>query len=430
MLRAELEKREIIDIAKKIIHESPGPICNHCLGRQFAKVSSDVSNERRGEVLKEILSEVGEEIESGKCWLCNGLFENDNLDEWVRAALAKLKQYEYDTFLVGTKMSGMLMENEELMWEIAGALFAEPLKAELNREVGKRIEHETGKKVDFNTPEIVVILNLWSGDFNVELQVKPLFIYGRYRKYRRGISQTRWFCRECHGKGCERCNFTGKMYAESVEELIKSSIIDVYGAKDVILHGCGREDIDARMLGSGRPFVVELREPKRRQRVDLRALEEKVNEENRAKLEVTNLEYVNREMVALIKNTSARKTYRMLVELRGAVAESKLREAVKELDGAVIEQRTPSRVVHRRADLIRSRRIYEMKLLNYSGSTCELEVKCDGGLYVKELISGDKGRTRPNLSDLLGTGIEAEVKELDVIDVELDTNHEITVATR
>ena len=430
MLRAELEKREIIDIAKKIIHESPGPICNHCLGRQFAKVSSDVSNERRGEVLKEILSEVGEEIESGKCWLCNGLFENDNLDEWVRAALAKLKQYEYDTFLVGTKMSGMLMENEELMWEIAGALFAEPLKAELNREVGKRIEHETGKKVDFNTPEIVVILNLWSGDFNVELQVKPLFIYGRYRKYRRGIPQTRWFCRECHGKGCERCNFTGKMYAESVEELIKSSIIDVYGAKDVILHGCGREDIDARMLGSGRPFVVELREPKRRQRVDLRALEEKVNEENRAKLEVTNLEYVNREMVALIKNTSARKTYRMLVELRGAVAKSKLREAVKELDGAVIEQRTPSRVVHRRADLIRSRRIYEMKLLNYSGSTCELEVKCDGGLYVKELISGDKGRTRPNLSDLLGTGIEAEVKELDVIDVELDTNHEITVATR
>jgi len=430
MLRAELEKREIIDIAKKIIHESPGPICNHCLGRQFAKVSSDVSNERRGEVLKEILSEVGEEIESGKCWLCNGLFENDNLDEWVRAALAKLKQYEYDTFLVGTKMSGMLMENEELMWEIAGALFAEPLKAELNREVGKRIEHETGKKVDFNTPEIVVILNLWSGDFNVELQVKPLFIYGRYRKYRRGISQTRWFCRECHGKGCVRCNFTGKMYAESVEELIKSSIIDVYGAKDVILHGCGREDIDARMLGSGRPFVVELREPKRRQRVDLRALEEKVNEENRAKLEVTNLEYVNREMVAQIKNTSARKTYRMLVELRGAVAESKLREAVKELDGAVIEQRTPSRVVHRRADLIRSRRIYEMKLLNYSGSTCELEVKCDGGLYVKELISGDRGRTRPNLSDLLGTGIEAEVKELDVIDVELDTNHEITVATR
>ncbi len=430
MLRAELEKREIIDIAKKIIHESPGPICNHCLGRQFAKVSSDVSNERRGEVLKEILSEVGEEIESGKCWLCNGLFENDNLDEWVRAALEKLKQYEYDTFLVGTKMSGMLMENEELMWEIAGALFAEPLKAELNREVGKRIEHETGKKVDFNTPEIVVILNLWSGDFNVELQVKPLFIYGRYRKYRRGIPQTRWFCRECHGKGCERCNFTGKMYAESVEELIKSSIIDVYGAKDVILHGCGREDIDARMLGSGRPFVVELREPKRRQRVDLRALEEKVNEENRAKLEVTNLEYVNREMVALIKNTSARKTYRMLVELRVAVAESKLREAVKELDGVVIEQRTPSRVVHRRADLIRSRRIYEMKLLNYSGSTCELEVKCDGGLYVKELISGDKGRTRPNLSDLLGTGIEAEVKELDVIDVELDTNHEITVATR
>ncbi len=418
----ELGREEILEIARKIIREGPGPICNHCLGRQFAKVYSGISNERRGEILREILGpgvgaegeEGGMEGGGGKCWVCNGLFTE--LNKWVRLALKKLECYECNTFLVGTKVSGMLIENEELLWEIAGALFAEPLKAELNREVGKRIEEETGKRVDFDTPEVVVILNLWEGD--VELQVNPVFIYGRYRKYKRGIPQTRWFCRECHGEGCPHCNFTGKMYPESVEELIKASILDLFGARDMILHGCGREDIDARMLGSGRPFVAELKEPRRR-RVDLQTVEKRVNEANRAKVEVCGLRYVRRGAVAQLKSANAKKTYRMRVELSKGVPEADLRRAVKELAGAMIEQRTPSRVLHRRADLIRYRRIYNCKLLDWHIRECELEVKSDGGLYVKELISGDGGRTRPNFSDLLGRGIEARVKELDVIDVDL-----------
>ncbi len=410
MLRDELNNEEILEIARKIIRE--GPICNHCLGRQFAKISSGVSNELRGKILKELLADSGEVLETGKCWLCNGLFTD--LDRWVEAALKKLDRYEYDSFLVGTKVSGLLMENEDLMWELTGAVFAEPLKAELNREVGKRIERATGKRVDFEKPDIVVILNLWRDE--IELNVKPVFIYGRYLKYKRGIPQTRWYCRECRGRGCARCNFTGKMYAESVEELIKTSIIDEFGADDMILHGSGREDIDARMLGSGRPFVVELKEPSRRH-VDLQALEDKINADNNGKLAVTALRYVDRDMVARIKNAKARKTYRVVVELRRAVKEEALMDAVTKLNGAMIEQRTPLRVVHRRADLVRRRRIYELNLVGYSGSTCELEVKCDGGLYVKELISGDGGRTSPSLSGLLG--VEAEVKELDVIDVEL-----------
>ncbi len=407
MLRDELSKEEILGIARKIIHE--GPICNHCLGRQFAKISSGVSNEIRGEIVRELLTGA---VQDGKCWLCNGLFAE--LDRWAEAALKKLNSYEYDSFLVGTKLSGLLMANEELMWELTGAIFAEPLKAELNREVGKRIERATGKRVDFEKPDIVVILNLWNDD--IELDVKPVFIYGRYLKYRRGIPQTRWYCRECRGKGCARCNFTGKMYAESVEELIKASIVDEFGAEDMILHGCGREDIDARMLGSGRPFVVELKEPRRRH-VDLQALEAKVNTANSGKLAVTSLQYVGRDMVARIKNAKAKKTYRVVVELRRHANKEALIDAVTKLSGAMIEQRTPVRVVHRRADLIRRRRIYELKLLAYSGNTCELELKCDGGLYVKELISGDRGRTSPSFSDTLG--VEAEVKELDVMDVEL-----------
>lgn len=406
----ELRADVVIETARKITEE--GPICDNCLGRQFAKISSGVSNEKRGEILKEVLRTKGEALKEGKCWVCNSIF--DNLEAWVSKALGALKEYEFDSFLVGTKVSGMLLENEELLWEIAGASYAEPLKAELNREVGKRIEHETGKIADFERPDLVVILNLWTE--KVELQVNSVFICGRYRKFKRGIPQTRWFCRECRGRGCERCNFTGKMYAESVEELISGSILAEFNGEDMILHGCGREDIDARMLGSGRPFVVEIKEPGRR-KVDLQMLAEKVKEENEGKLEVTGLQYVKKEMVAKIKNAKADKTYSVEVELKTGLKEADLRDAITKLSGAVIEQRTPTRVLHRRADLVRKRKVHSARLVAFEAPISSIEIKCDGGLYIKELVSGDGGRTKPSLSELLGT--EAEVKELDVVDVDI-----------
>ncbi|MGB3458323.1 MAG: tRNA pseudouridine(54/55) synthase Pus10 [Halobacteriota archaeon] len=398
-----LENAEIIAAARTIINE--GPICDNCLGRQFAKIASGLTNEKRGEIVRSVLEA---ELKEGKCWLCNGLFEN--FEAWVLKALETLKGYEFDSFLVGTKVSGMLLENEELLWEIAGAAYAEPLKAELNREVGKRIEHETGKIADFDRPDLVVILNLVTEA--VELQINSVFIYGRYRKFKRGIPQTKWLCRECRGKGCERCDFTGKMYAESVEELIGGSILEEFGGVDTVLHGSGREDIDARMLGSGRPFVMEIKEPRLRE-LDLKWLENKVNDENKDKVEVLELQYVKREAVAKIKNAKVDKTYRAVVSLKTGVLEEDLRSALDNLIGAVIEQRTPLRVVHRRADLVRKRKVYDARLISFEVPI--VEFKCDGGLYIKELISGDNGRTIPSLSELLGT--EAEVKELDVVDV-------------
>nr|QNO57533.1 tRNA pseudouridine synthase Pus10 [Methanosarcinales archaeon ANME-1 ERB7] len=398
-----LENAEIIAAARTIINE--GPICDNCLGRQFAKISSGLTNEKRGEILRSVLRA---ELKEGKCWLCNGLFEN--FDALVVKALETLKGYEFDSFLVGTKVSGMLLENEELLWEIAGAAHAEPLKAELNREVGKRIEHETGKIADFDRPDLVVILNLVTEA--VELQINSVFIYGRYRKFKRGIPQTKWLCRECRGKGCGRCDFTGKMYAESVEELIGGSIVEEFGGLVTVLHGSGREDIDARMLGSGRPFVMEIKEPRLRE-LDLKWLENKVNDENKDKVEVLELQYVKREAVAKIKNAKVDKTYRAVVSLKTSVLEEDLRSALDNLIGAVIEQRTPLRVVHRRADLVRKRKVYDARLVSFEVPIVEL--KCDGGLYIKELISGDNGRTIPSLSELLGT--EAEVIELDVVDV-------------
>jgi tRNA pseudouridine synthase 10 len=63
--------------------------------------------------------------------------------------------------------------------------------------------------------------------------------------------------------------------------------------------------------------------------------------------------------------------------------------------GISIKQQTPLRVLHRRADLIREKYIYEVKVKKVSLKRAELEIRCQGGLYVKELVSGDEGRTTP-----------------------------------
>ena len=170
----------ILDTARKILKE--GPLCDHCLGRQFAKLSTGLSNDQRGKALRLVLAmaagadkdnELIEELKKsgeGKCWVCNGLFKD--IDVWAQRAVHALSDYEYDNFLVGTRVTGLLAENEELVWAESGTTFAEPLKTELNREVGKRIEKLTGKKANLLKPQIVVLLDLENE--SVELQVNSL----------------------------------------------------------------------------------------------------------------------------------------------------------------------------------------------------------------------------------------------------------------
>ena len=54
----------------------------------------------------------------------------------------------------------------------------------------------------------------------------------------------------------------------------------VFKAENAVLHGAGREDIDAVMIGSGRPFILEIVHPLIRE-ADLSNLTEIINKANR-----------------------------------------------------------------------------------------------------------------------------------------------------
>ncbi|MDR2944624.1 MAG: tRNA pseudouridine(54/55) synthase Pus10 [Methanosarcinales archaeon] len=440
----------ILETAEKILAE--GPICDHCLGRQFAKLSTGLSNDERGRALKlalamdadrrlkdtgdgTLLTEMAHssvhaqktlakenkiEIEGEpaveKCWLCLDIFKN--LDFWADMAIEKLQAVEFDTFLAGTKLSGLLGENEEILWEQAGTAYAEQLKSELNREIGKIISQKTGKDVAFSNPDVLVTFDIAQKE--ADLNIRSVYIYGRYLKKIRGIPQTKWPCRNCHGSGCDSCGGTGKQYLESVGELAGYPLWKAAKSDDVVFHGAGREDIDALMLGTGRPFVLEAKAPLIRS-LDLAALEKEINEYAAGKVEVSKLAFCGKDRVEKLKTEKAKKTYRMKIKFEAPVTKDSVIAVLRELEGKEINQNTPNRVKHRRADLCRNRTVHtaEFERAETEGSfdVAWVKIHCDGGLYVKELTSSDEGRTVPSIAGLLGIG--AKVDELDVIDVDL-----------
>jgi tRNA pseudouridine synthase 10 len=399
--------------ANRIMDITGGAICDRCLGRHLSRELPGESNRERGEYARLHLLDGAEQLKDDKkCQVCSGIF--DNFDKTVIGVLDSVgdKGVEFSTFLVGCRLPHDIMDKEnDLETEIQ--LEVESIKKEFNRELGKLLYDHWGKEVDFDHPQLVIMVDLSRNV--VDLQINPLFIEGRYRKLVRNIPQTKWPCRKCKGKGCKRCNYTGKMYEESVEELISPPFLNAARGIESKFHGAGREDIDVKMLGNGRPFVLEIKEPLKRD-LDLKSLEYEVNKNGQGKVEVLNLKTSQKQRRSAIKNSSTEtyKTYLARVELDAAVNAANL-EILTRLQ--LIKQRTPIRVSHRRADKVRKRRVKELTFTKIDKKTLELKIDCEGGLYIKELISGDEGRTQPSVASLLG--IPARCVQLDVLEVNI-----------
>jgi tRNA pseudouridine synthase 10 len=399
-----------ISLARKLLEL--GPICDHCLGRRFVGLPGRLTNLERGFLLRLALG-FGE-TQAERCWVCTGVFQH--IPKWAEQAFELAKDYEFQTFLFGGHLSPYLEATEEFLAENFPSPWAEPLRRALNRALGQAFEavlraHGQKATVDYARPDLQFLVDLQED--KVHLKVNPLVLYGRYRKLVRGIAQTLWTCPRCRGKGCEVCGGRGKLAPTSVEELVVPVFLAATGGKAGKFHGAGREDADARMLGRGRPFLLEVEEPRRRA-LDFQWIVEEVRQRTAGAVEVLDLQPATPELEAKVKRGRFLKVYRARVVFASAVAEGDFQRALSALPGE-IAQRTPARVRHRRADLVRRRRVFSAKGQLLSPTEAELELLCETGLYVKELISGDQGGTQPSLAMLLGR--EAQVTELDVLDV-------------
>ncbi len=417
---------DVLEIAKRAILKYS--LCDSCLGRLFAQLGYALENYERGNAIKtvlflkacadgdeevvkalarsgyepavEYLRKNGVEVSQNPCYICGGTLSR--IEELAKKIVDELRIYEFDTFVVGTTVTAEIAEREETLMAELGIKWGESIKTEVNRRVGRVIRDVLGKRPEFREPEVMV--NVFIPQLTYTINVKPLFVYGRYRKVRRGVSQNPWIV---HGR---------RKYITSVEEEVRKIIKSVVPeASEVFIHAAGREDVDARCIGSGRPLIIEVRGVKKR-KTALSNLVGKVFRTEYVELEV--FREASRKEVSELKEEARerRKVYRALIYCLRDVSEEELRRVEEELSYVTIEQRTPTRVLRRKPDKLRLKTLYGVKLRKVCPHIIEGLFDAQGGLYVKEVVTGDFGRTKPSLAELLGT--ETWVLELDILYVE------------
>ncbi len=401
------------EIKEKIVKVLDLGLCNNCLGRAFGMVGHGLSNYSRGKIIRELIKndkkiEWKEKWEEAKvCSVCKNFFK-EKLEDIANKIIKKISKIEFETYLVGSVVYSELTKNEEKIWEIIGIEYAESIKSEINREIGKIIEKKTGKKFDPKNPDLTVVVDLESE--NIKIQMKSLYVYGEYQKLVRGIPQSKWICSNCKGKGCLKCKGIGKMYKTSVQEIIEKPFIKSSKAKKTAFHSAGREDIDARNL-AWRPFVIELKKPIKR-KIKLKEIQKKINKSKKVK--VRKLKFVEKYFIKKIKSERWDKTYLAIVKFENEIDKDKLKN-IKSLEIEPVLQKTPLRVLHRRSDKIRKRKVKKISWKIIDKKTLELKIRAESGLYIKELINGDEGRTKPSIAEILNNKVKKI--SLDVIKI-------------
>ncbi|XP_005093417.2 tRNA pseudouridine synthase Pus10 [Aplysia californica] len=237
---------------------------------------------------------------------------------------------------------------------------------------------------------------------------EAVFIAGRYQKYSRVLSQTPWV-------------IDGKRAMEgSVQELVCDQILQTFRPTEHRLSSSGREDVDVRMLGLGRPFVVELINPHctRFSVEEIAALQKRINAST-SDVQVRDLQTVSRVETEKLKEGEIDKTkkYSAFCWCERELTDADLEKlsAIKDL---TLHQKTPLRVLHRRTAATRDRVVHSMRAEKLSPNRFKLQLTTQAGTYIKEFVHGDFGRTSPNMSELLGA--ECDITDLDVEAVDVD----------
>jgi tRNA pseudouridine synthase 10 len=426
--------QEVLSRARRLFEKYP--LCDNCLGRLIGGVGAwGNSSERGAEIKSQLLREAKRMLEEHRieeayqilknlsstghreaiqlaerigarpeiripCVVCLGRFNETVIEELAQKAVQKSLGYEFYSFLVGAHVPSHIASIEERIFSEIALTESRTLRKDISSELGRRLEELTGKTVSFTSPDIIFKVDIFMGE--VEVNASPLYIRGQYFKHQANVPQTPWFCSKCWGAGCKLCGFTGRIYPDSVAEYIAGPAVKLAGAIGYKFHAAGREDVDVQVGGEGRPFILELIQPSRR-RIDLSLLKQQITEYSKGNVSVENLSFADSKDLKLLKSEveGGSKRYRAIVRFESPIVQDDLERLESILRGAIIDQMTPTRVLRRRADRLRKKRVYSVTATLKGPHLVEFLIVADGGLYVKELIHGDGGRTKPSFAEIL-----------------------------
>lgn len=378
---------EVLGLSEKILEEFD--LCDHCLGRIFAKRLRLRSGQRLGKKIHSTLK-----IKNTKCYICKNIFEA--LPLYTQKMLDASECYRFRTFLVGSKLRPSVLDRDDNVRSKFRLRGMDSIKAAVTKRLVTQFAKKTKKSLRSNEPDVTFTI-----DFKTEscqVQSKPLYLLGKYTKQERGIPQKQRPCENCSGKGCVTCSQHGMTEFDSVEGMISKFLFERFGASQTRITWIGGEDSSSLVLGSGRPFFVKLLNPKKRNvrlPKKIRAGRIDIHNMGPAGRPPANPVQFESKVVLLIssempipKNAPSRLC--ALEEGKIAIYENSGKRAVKS--------------------------VRNISCRVQSENTLLLSMTAEGGLPMKHLVSGEN--VFPNVSDLLEVPCRCETfdfKEIKIL---------------
>ncbi|KAG8583837.1 hypothetical protein GDO81_008566 [Engystomops pustulosus] len=266
------------------------------------------------------------------CNLCLGILQHLCSTEFVKQIFHKVQSagYEFQDFVFSVSLPPQLLVREHSAWlqaqeemrrqdrllEKADIIqLKEAYKWIIHPMISEELGVQAVSKSVFTRMAVVKALDKITDDdfvthfpwppstpkttcqvIDIQCNHASVFVAGRYNKYSRTLPQTPWV-------------IDGERKMESsVEELITEQLMTVFQADSFNFSSSGREDVDVRTLGRGRPFAIELVNPHRVRVTEqvMKDLQQKINGTD--KIKVRDLQIVTREALAHMKEGEEEKT--------------------------------------------------------------------------------------------------------------------------
>jgi len=373
----------------KIIHQSKSilkecDLCDNCLGRFFINFTHLSSGKRLGNKIRNSINSRA----VTKCYICKNLLSNADL--YVKMMQNASMGYEFSTFTVGAILKQSIIERDDKLRSKFHLHGVDGIKTAVTRELGKKFARKTRTRIDHLLPDIIFTINFRTEQCDVK--TKPIFLYGRYIKNKRGLPQKAESCQDCKGKGCIFCNNHGIVSFDSVEGKISKFLYEKFETDQVKFTWIGGEDKTSLVMGNGRPFFAKLLSPKKRN----------VRLAKKSNLDEIMIHALRK--IDHIPNGSIRfkSKIKMLVLAKNDISSNKLKR-LKQLVTVPIEITDSNNKQHKRT-------IHKLKYKKNSLQSFTVEIEADGGIPIKRFVDGFN--IIPNISSILG--IQCSCEKFDI----------------
>ena len=359
------------NIASKILQHYT--LCEYCAGRILSKSLGKKSTKFLG---KKLINKFGKSSDK-KCYICKNIF--DSFEFMIINIIEKSSNFDFKTFHLGIILKPSFLERDDYIKSKFKIKGVENIKFSIAKELAKKISRKINVNRIIDNPDLFIQANF--KEESCKLRAKSLFVYGRYNKKIRNLSQKQQSCHSCNGIGCHNCEFKGIKNIQSIEEIISNFFINKFDCKQVKINWIGGEDQFSLVMGNGRPFFANLLNPKRRNRMLPKTFDLKV-------ISLSELKKLKSQPKGFV---SFKSEVSITIETEKPISLTQLKK-LKILENSIIKDFS-------RDKQNSQKQIYKIKFKKIGKTQFILDLFCDGGIPIKSFIQNSD--ITPNVSDLI-----------------------------